>query len=274
MPLYRARPKLRPRDRFLAGYAHYGSTKMTNDERERIRYTVEELRRARGRLLKGSSDFLEMVQVIENFGRDRWNTHRLSQISPKLAGLIENQKACDSSGEVMPLLDAMRDGRNEAVHTGTLGRRLARDCVRVGIMVEETLRREAGMKSVFEYMAESVVYAYLWQTLRTVRRTMMENEFTHLPFENGGQWHVVSAEALCIYRDNCRRAENEIWSQKLREALEQEHCRLEAPKAILVERNECIRQAAKRIKGQGMLLVKGECDSGIVGVVTPFDLLV
>lgn len=247
---------------------------MTDDERERIRYTVEELRQTRGRVLKGNSDFLDIVQVIETFGRDRWKKRNLSQITKKLAGLIENQKACASSGEAMSLLHAMRDGRNEAVHTGTLGRQLARDCVRVGIMVEEALRREAGMKSVAEYMVESVVYARLWQTLRTIRRTMMENEFTHLPFENCGQWYVVSAEALCIFRDNQEGAKNEVWSQTLREALQREYCRLAAPKAALVERNECIHQATKRIKGQGILLVQGEFDSGIVGVVTPFDLLV
>ena len=247
---------------------------MTGDERERVRYTVEALRQARGRVLKGNADFLEIVQLIENFGRDHWKEYKLSDSNKKLDGLIKAQKTCDSPGEVMPLLDAMRDGRNEAVHTGTLGRQPARDCVRVSIMVEETLRREAGMKSVAEYMVESVVYARLWQTLRTVRRTMMENEFTHLPFESGGQWYVVSAEALCIYSENHRGARNEVWSQTLREALQQEYCRLEAPEAVLVERNECIHQATKRIKGQGMLLVRGECDSGIVGVVTPFDLLV
>ena len=247
---------------------------MTDDERERIRYTVEELRQARGRVLKGNSDFLDIVQVIENFGRDRWGIHNLSQINEKLAELIESQKACDSSSEAMSLLDAVREGRNEAVHTGTLGRWLARNCVRVGIMVEEALRREAGMKSVAEYMVESVVYARLWQTLRTIRRTMMENEFTHLPFENCGQWHVISAEALCIYRDDHRGTRNEVWGQKLREALQREYCRLAAPKAALVGRNECVHQATKRIKGQGILLVRGECDSGIVGVVTPFDLLV
>ena len=247
---------------------------MTNDERERIHHTVGKLRQARGRVLKSNSDFLEIVQVIENFGRDRWKKRKLGDINSSLAELIENQKACDSSIEVMSLLHAVREGRNEAVHTGTLGRWLARDCVRVGIMVEETLRREAGMKSVAEYMVESVVYARLWQTLRTVRRTMMENEFTHLPFENGGQWYVVSAEALCIYRDNYQGDKKEIWSQTLRKALEHGQCRLEAQEAVLVKLNECVHQATKRIKGQGLLLVREENDSRIVGVVTPFDLLV
>ena len=274
MPWSPACLELRPRGRFFADGVRYGSTEMTNDERERIRYTVEELRQARGRVLKGNSDFLEIVQVIESFGRDHWNKYKLSEINKELARLIKAQKTCDSPDEVMPLLDAMRDGRNEAVHTGTLGVQFARDCVRVSIMIEETLRREAGMKSVADYMVESVVYARLWQTLRTIRRTMMENEFTHLPFENDDQWYVVSAEALCIYRDNHGGAKNHVWSQTLREAWEHECCRLEAPEAVLVKRDECIHQATKKIKGQGMLLVRGECDRGIIGVVTPFDLLV
>ena len=95
----------------------------------------------------------------------------------------------------------MRERRNEAVHESTLGRRLARDCVRVSIMVEDALRREAEMRSVSDSMVETVVYARLWQTLRTIRRTMMENDCTHLPLENDGQWYTVDAEALCVYRD-------------------------------------------------------------------------
>ncbi len=57
------------------------------------------------------------------------------------------------------------------------------------------------MRSVSDSMVETAVYARLWQTLRTIRRTMMENDFTHLPLENDGQWYTVDAEAFCVYRD-------------------------------------------------------------------------
>ena len=110
-----------PRDRPLADNAHYGSTEMTNDERERIHHTVGQLRQARGRVLKSNSDFLEIVQVIENFGRDRWKKRKLGDINNRLAELIENQKACDSSIEVTSLLHA-NPARTAAFQSGPRGR--------------------------------------------------------------------------------------------------------------------------------------------------------
>ena len=247
---------------------------MDDDERDRMRHTAEALRKARGRVLQGSSNFLDIVQVIETFGREHWKKKYLKCINKKLAELIDAGNTGGSPEEVRRLLDAMREGRNEAVHEGTLGRRLARDCVRVSIMVEEALRREAEMKSVSDSMVETIVYARLWQTLRTIRRTMMENDFTHLPFENKGQWHTVDAEALCVYRDQHRDKEKDVWGRTLRDAKERPDKPLDVGKAVLVDLGEDIHEATMRLKGKGMLLVRGKCDEEIVGVLTAFDLLV
>lgn len=247
---------------------------MNDDERGRTRHMVEALREARRRVLQGSSSFLDIVQVIERFGREHWEQRHLKSINKVLAKFIDKWNTGGSSEEVHRLLDAMREGRNEAVHEGTLGRRLARDCVRVSIMVEDALRREAGMRSVIDSMVETVVYARLWQTLRTVRRTMMENEFTHLPFENEGEWYTVDAEALCVYRDQHCDDDNEVWGQTLRSAMERADKPLDVRKAVLVNHREDIHEATVQLKGQGMLLVRGKCDKEIVGVLTAFDLLV
>ena len=247
---------------------------MNDDERGRTRHTVEALREARRRVLQGSSSFLDIVLVIERFGKEHWNQRNLKRINEVLVRFINQWNAGGSSEEVHRLLDAMREGRNEAVHEGTLGRRLARDCVRVSIMVEDALRREADMRSVSDSIVETVVYARLWQTLRTIRRTMMENEFTHLPFEKEGQWYTVDAEALCVYRDQHCDDDNEVWGQTLRFAMERADKRLDVREAALVNRREDIHKATDRLKGQGMLLVRGECDKEIVGVLTAFDLLV
>ena len=45
-------------------------------------------------------------------------------------------------------------------------------------------------------------------------------------------------------------------------------------KAVLVDLGEDIHEATMRLKGKGMLLVRGKCDEEIVGVLTAFDLLV
>ena len=245
-----------------------------NDERDRMRHTAEALRQARGRVLQGSSNFLDIVQVIETFGKEHWKKKHLACINRELVKLINAWNTGGSPEEVRRLLDAMREGRNEAVHEGTLGRRLARDCVRVSIMVEEALRREAEMKVVSDQMVETVVHARMWQTLRTIRRTMMENEFTHLPFENEGQWYTVCAEALCVYRDQHRDEGKEVWGRTLRVAKERTDNPLAVRDAELVDLSQDIHEATKRFEGQGMLLVRGKCDKDIVGVLTAFDLLV
>ena len=168
----------------------------------------------------------------------------------------------------------MREGRNEAVHEGTLGRRLARDCVRVSIMAEEALRMEAELSVVRDHMVETIVHARLWQTLRTIRRTMMENEFTHLPFENERRWYTVDAEALCVYRAQHCDEGKDVWSRTLRCAKERTDKPLEVRDAELVDLSQDIHEATQRLEGQGMLLVRGKCDEEIVGVLTAFDLLV
>ena len=247
---------------------------MTDDERNRMCHTAEALRQARGRVLQGSSQFLDIVQVIERFGREHWKKQHLNCINKNLAGLIDKWNSGGSCEEVCRLLDAMREGRNEAVHEGTLGRRLARDCVRVSIMVEEALRREAKMKSVSDSMVETIVYARLWQTLRTIRRTMMENEFSRLPFEDDGQWYTVCAEALCVYRDQHRDEGQKVWSRTLRCAKERTNNPLAVRGAELVDLSQDIHEATEKLKGEGLLLVRRKCDEEIVGVLTAFDLLV
>ena len=247
---------------------------MDDDERDRMRHTAEALRQARGRVLQGSSNFLDIVQVIERFGKEHWEKKYLKCINKKLAKLIDAWNTGGSPEEVRRLLDAMREGRNEAVHEGTLGRRLARNCVRVSIMVEEALRKEAEMKAVSDHMVETIVHARMWQTLRTIRRTMMENEFTHLPFENEGQWYTVCAKALCVYRDQHRDEGKEVWSQTLRDAVEKTDKRLAVRNAVLVDLSQDIHEATMQLEGQGMLLVRGNCDKGVVGLLTAFDLLV
>lgn len=246
---------------------------VNDDERNRMCHAVEALRQARGRVLQGSSQFLDIVQVIEMFGKEHWKKQRLRCINKKLAGLIDSRNTGGSREEAERLLDSMREGRNEAVHEGTLGRRLARNCVRVSIMVEEALRREAEMSVVSDYLVETIVHARLWQSLRTIRRTMMENEFTHLPFENERRWYTVDAEALCVYRDQ-HREEEHVWSRSLRCAKERTDKPLEVRKAELVDLHDDIHEATEKLEGKGLLLVRGNCDNEVVGVLTAFDLLV
>lgn len=247
---------------------------MNDDERNRMCHTVESLRQARGRVLQGSAQFLDIVQVIERFGKEHWKKQYLKCINKKLAELIDRQNTGGSREEAERLLDAMREGRNEAVHEGTLGRLLARNCVRVSIMVEEALRREAKMRVVSDYIVETIVQAHLWQPLRTIRRTMMENEFTHLPFENERRWYTVDAEALCVYRDQHRDEGKDVWSRTLRCAKERTDKPLEVREAELVDLQDDIHKATEKLKGRGLLLVRGNCDNEVVGVLTAFDLLV
>ena len=62
---------------------------MDDDERDRMRHTAEALRQARGRVLQGSSNFLDIVQVIERLGKEHWEKKYLKCINKKLAKLID-----------------------------------------------------------------------------------------------------------------------------------------------------------------------------------------
>ena len=60
----------------------------------------------------------------------------------------------------------------------------------------------------------------------------------------------------------------------MRFAMERADKPLDVREAVLVNHCEDIHEATDRLKGQGMPLVRGECDKEIVGVLTAFDLLV
>ena len=112
------------------------------------------------------------------------------------------------------------------------------------------------MKVVSDHMVETVVHARMWQTLRTIRRTMMENEVSHLPFENEGQWYTVCAEALCVYRDQHREEGKEVWGQTLRVAIERTDKWLDVRNAVLVDLSQDITRHM-RLKGQGSSWYEG-----------------
>ena len=63
-------------------------------------------------MLQGSSNFLDLVQVIERFGKEHWKKQNLKCINKKLAKLIDAWNTGGSPEEVRRLLDAMREGRN------------------------------------------------------------------------------------------------------------------------------------------------------------------
>ena len=48
---------------------------------------------------------------------------------------------------------------------------------------------------------------------------------------------------------------------------------LDVREAVLVDLGKDTHEATTLLKGRGMLLVRGKCDNGIVGVLTAFDLL-
>ena len=58
-------------------------------------------------MLQGSSNFLEIVQVIETFGKEHWKKNHLACINNKLAKLINAWNTGGSCEEVCRLLDAM-----------------------------------------------------------------------------------------------------------------------------------------------------------------------
>ena len=63
--------------------------RMNDDERDRMRHTAEALRQARGRVLQGSSNFLDIVQVIETFGREHWKKKYLKLVFDSISGNTE-----------------------------------------------------------------------------------------------------------------------------------------------------------------------------------------
>ena len=251
----------------------------------------DELRRARAVALADAEAFDEIIVVIERLGvvltgeplnglgDYKGIIGQLAQHSP-MACCIPSQlpKFHFSFSE---LFNAVLVRRNQAVHTGVAARHLTQHAVVLALMLEEAIMSDskqktgcqAGFTQAKHFMVANPVCAEDWHPLSFIRQNMLANSFSYLPVKMDGKWMLISDHALGIY---LREGNND--KKRLVASLETVQkeipvkLKLEQPK--ICKGDEPIATVITFFKEKNLpVLVVGDSDSRLVGILTAHDLL-
>ena len=94
------------------------------------------------------------------------------------------------------LLRTVLDARNDRMHQGAAGRRSARLACELATRIEGALMAKANAITARDVMVNPVVTAECWQTLYELRRTMLAEGYSALPWRDGNDWRLVTADWL------------------------------------------------------------------------------
>jgi CBS domain-containing protein len=253
-------------------------------DRDVARYFMEQLRGARAAVLRDAEAYHAVVVVLERLGRvllgKRGNG--LRGYAEALNELVESSPLGVRLPSRLPahhipfsrLLDLIAEARNAAVHEGAIARHLANHALEAALVLEDALMENAA--TVGDYMVRGAVVAHPWQPLSLVRQAMLANSFSFLPVRvaevAGGRWQLISDVALArFFRAAKDRAEREDrMALTVRDAALQ-GC-ISFDETVLLAPDAPIDVALQRL-ASCPVLVTGESQEELLGILTAFDLL-
>lgn len=232
------------------------------------KHFAQEFRFARSKVVTDSEAFSEIVFVIERIGRYLTpKVDNLGKFKNSIRALIDP----DSISDFDRLYELVRNGRNDAFHTGAAARKLGQQAIKLALIVEAALFRGMCMK-ICDVMSSSPLCARPWQLLGEIRRNMLANQFSALPLESHdekGRWPLVLDAELAKYifslsEDDRKSALRQNLSQALAS-------KLAATFATTCTPDDAVAAVALRCNGLPVVVV--DLRNSIVGFVTPFDFL-
>jgi CBS domain-containing protein len=234
----------------------------------------DDLSSARGSALADAEAFGPLLAAIEGIGaRLAKNGHGLAHYKAEIRQLVPQ----GDSTEFDRVFEVMREGRNEAVHTGGAARHLTQSCIRLALMLEAGIRERVGGPrsdwTVGDVMVKSVHEVHPWESVRDARVRMLENAFSYLPMLKDDKWLMVSdlAVAQWLLRPKDETPMN-CTMDKLANALT-------LPEAPLLPHSVKIHAALSELEKRHLpgLVVEdtgtAQGRSRLLGMITPFDAL-
>ena len=162
------------------------------------------------------------------------------------------------------LLRTVRDARNDRMHQGAAGRRSARLACELATRIEGALMVKANAMNALtarDVMVSPVVTAECWQTLYELRRTMLAEGYSALPWRDGDDWRLVTADwlAKCLMEvENRVQLETEL------------RCVPNKPLPLPSTQRVCPDTEFGCIPPETSLVLEHNV---LVGIITPVDLL-
>lgn len=251
-------------------------------------YFRNRFRDARAAAEKSDLDCMDILYALEDFGQvltgiqnpKKQNLGRYQDCVTKFVDKHYPDKdrlqyQIDFGG----LYDIVRDSRNSAVHKGASSRYFAPRAVELSLIMEDALMRAADTDKVKDYMAASPVVAELWQPLSIIRKEMLTNSFTHIPYFNNGEWFVVSDADIARYLRPSGIYKRDMLSHELKNALKEKGICASKPQVVcpddLVSKVVCPDESddKARISGLPILVRHPKHNEHLLGILTASDLM-
>lgn len=177
-------------------------------------YFRNRFRDARAAADKSDRDCMEIIYALEDFGQvltgaQDPSNQNLGKYQNCITKFVDKHYPDKDRPQYQidfgRLYDIVRDSRNSAVHRGARSRYFAPRAVELSLIMEDALMRAADTDKVKDYMAASPVVAQLWQPLSIIRKEMLTNSFTHIPYfdKDKCEWFVVSDADIARYLRSC-----------------------------------------------------------------------
>lgn len=261
-----------------------GKINNTIGEQEAI-YFRNRFRAARAAAEKSDRDCMDILYALEDFGQVL--TGRMQALEGYQGCVTEFVKTHYPDKDRPQyqigfgrLYDIVRQARNNAAHKGARSRYFAPRAVELSLIMEDALMRAAKADKVKDYMAASPVVAELWQPLSIIRKEMLTNSFTHIPYlDDKGEWFVVSDSDIARYLRPCGIYKKDMLNHTLKYALKEKGICASKPQVVcpddLVSKVVCPDKSGNKapISGLPILVRHPEYKKHLLGILTASDLM-
>lgn len=247
---------------------------------ERLHYR-DRFRAARYSALADSEGFGEICFAIEALGlRLRGEEASMGLYLKQIQPFVSDSIVFSSLTQEFPALftrfdalyEAVKNARNDAMHTGVYARHATTAAIELcigleeALMVEQQIRRE----TVADFMVKAPVIVEPWQPVAHARQLMLMHSFSYLPVYLGS-WQLVPDVSMARYLHRSPNRKG-LLATSIEEAADSG---LDLVIATVVEPTTNVTELLKQGNHDDtpMLWLVQDHHGGLCGVLSPFELM-
>ncbi|MCX4171844.1 MULTISPECIES: hypothetical protein [Paraburkholderia] len=260
------------------------STSLTLIPAERVHYR-DLLRDARYEALADAEGFESVCFAVERLGMHLYGKMAaLGTYQTALRNLAGQSAIFTGLPELFPqlfmpfetLFYAVRQARNDAMHTGVYARNITSKAVELCLILEDALMangRTGDEEIVSHYMVRSPIVVEGWQPVAHARQLMLTHSVSYLPWWTNNQWMLLSETGLLRYLRSARTRDDRASfpARLLQDA------NLELTPSVTVSPDKKVDELLEMLPADNTtklwLVLDSMHPERLLGVFTPFDLL-
>lgn len=179
---------------------------MSNLSNDEWLYWYRQLKSVRVAAINDSENWQDLLAVIERLGRalpksDSSKSPGGDKSNKSLGDYrdkFEDKLGLDNN---LVLYDAVRNARNEAAHIGFQARHLAKNAVRLTMVLEQKIMELHLKKKTAQFLMSDLPFiAQEWHTLEMIRNEMAMNGYSKVPYKHpsnaSGRYYWITDEMV------------------------------------------------------------------------------